>query len=54
MTKEEYCNDPAVKECLKEYTEGHKQYTESTIDPETVNTDTAGESTANTDTSERH
>ena len=39
---------------MTEYTEGHKQYTESTIDPETENTHTADESTANTDTSERH
>jgi len=54
VTREEYCNDPTVKECLTEYTEGHRQYTENTNDSGPENTHTADESTADIDTTERH
>ena len=34
MSKEEYCDSPEVKSCLKEYTDRHRQQTQDTSDAE--------------------
>ena len=52
VSKEEYCNDPTVRECLKEYTDGHRQYTESTTDPD-KDANTAESDTTDAATTER-
>jgi hypothetical protein len=52
VSRDEYCSDPAVRECLKEYTDGHRHYTESTTNPET-DADTTDAHTTDTATTGR-